>query len=98
MQKVLQDREIPPLVRQVQFDGQGTFYIGSAGNRQYFDFHTRSYKPMPTPDGIISLEALKSQNVEVPLADQNVRAPFAFAHGAGIRDNGSAALIDLGDG
>src|SRR5207248_6197953 len=64
MQRVLQDREIPPLVRQVQVDGQGTFYIGTAGNRQYFDFHTRSYQPIPTPQGTISLEALKSQGVQ----------------------------------
>ena len=91
MQRVLQDREIPPLVRQVQVDGQGTFYIGTAGNRQYFDFHTRSYQPIPTPQGIISLEALKSQGVQTPTSGTP-------ASGAVIRDNGSAALIDLGDG
>ena len=91
MQRVLQDREIPPLVRQVQVDGQGTFYIGTAGNRQYFDFHTRSYQPIPTPQGTISLEALKSQGVQTPTSGTP-------ASGAVIRDNGSAALIDLGDG
>ncbi len=90
MQRVLQDREIPPLVRQVQVDGQGTFYIGTAGNRQYFDFHTRSYQPTPTPQGTISLEALKSQGVQTPTS--------GTPSGAVIRDNGSAALIDLGDG
>jgi len=91
MQRVLQDREIPPLVRQVQVDGQGTFYIGTVGNRQYFDFHTRSYQPIPTPQGTISLEALKSQGVQTPTSG----TPASVAV---IRDNGSAALIDLGDG
>ena len=91
MQRVLQDREIPPLVRQVQVDGQGAFYIGTAGNRQYFDFHTRSYQPIPTPQGTISLEALKSQGIQTPTSGTP-------ASGAVIRDNGSAALIDLGDG
>ncbi len=90
MQRVLQDREIPPLVRQVQVDGQGTFYIGTVGNRQYFDFHTRSYQPIPTPQGTISLEALKSQGVQTPTSG----TPASVAV---IRDNGSAALIDLGD-
>src|SRR6266581_2534011 len=89
MQKVLQGREIPQLVRHVQVDGQGTFYIGTTGQRQYFDFHTHSYKPVPTPEGTISLEALKSGNVG--------GAAGATKNGL-IRDNGSAALIDLGDG
>ena len=89
MQKVLQGREIPQLVRHVQVDGQGTFYIGTTGQRQYFDFHTHSYKPVLTPEGTISLEALKSGNV----------GGVAGATKSGlIRDNGSAALIDLGDG
>src|SRR5437764_2402033 len=67
MQKVLQDREVPELVRRVQSEGQGTFYIGAAGQRQgrgkpypySFDFHTGTYQPVPTPEGSISLEALK---------------------------------------
>lgn len=100
MQKVLQDRAIPPLVRSVQVDGHGTFYTGTAGQRQYFDFHTHSYKPVPMPEGAISLAALKSQNVRVPLAGTlppvDVATPSASS--AIIRDNGSAALIDLGDG
>jgi len=89
MQKVLQGREIPQLVRHVQVDGQGTFYIGTTGQRQYFDFHTHSYKPVLTPEGTISLEALKSGHVG--------GAAGATKNGL-IRDNGSAALIDLGDG
>ncbi len=88
MQKVLQGQEVPQLVRQVQVDGQGTFYIGTTGQRQYFDFHTHSYKPVPTAEGTISLEALKSANV----------GAAGGTKGGLIRDNGSAALIDLGDG
>jgi 3-hydroxyacyl-CoA dehydrogenase len=97
MQKVLQDREIPPLVRSVQVDGHGTFYTGIPGQRQYFDLHTHSYKPVPMPEGVISLAALKSQNVRAPLAGALAASPSA-ASSAVIRDNGSAALIDLGDG
>ncbi|MFL5696094.1 MAG: 3-hydroxyacyl-CoA dehydrogenase/enoyl-CoA hydratase family protein [Ktedonobacteraceae bacterium] len=79
MQKVLQDRPLPELVLRVQSEGRGTFYTGTAGQRQYFDFHTGTYQDVPTPEGAISLEVLK--------ADNKV-----------LRDNGSASLIDLGDG
>ena len=79
LQKVLQDRPLPVLVQRVQKEGQGTFYIGAAGQRQFFDFHSGTYQPVPRPQGTISLDALKSDNKV-------------------IRDNGSAALIDLGDG
>ncbi len=79
MQKVLQDRPVPELVLRVQSEGKGTFYIGTPGQRQYFDFHTNTYQSIPTPEGAISLEALKASNKV-------------------LRDNGSASLIDLGDG
>ncbi len=71
--------ELPELVQRVQTEGQGTFYIGKVGQRQYFDFNTGAYKPVPTPQGVILLEPLKAGNMV-------------------IRDNGSASLIDLGDG
>jgi 3-hydroxyacyl-CoA dehydrogenase len=58
-QKVFEGRELPELVQRVQTQGQGTFYIGKADNRQYFDFHTNTYKPVPKPQGAISLAALK---------------------------------------
>jgi 3-hydroxyacyl-CoA dehydrogenase len=58
-QKIFQDRELPELVQRVQAQGQGTFYIGKADNRQYFDFHTNTYKPVSKPQGAISLAALK---------------------------------------
>jgi 3-hydroxyacyl-CoA dehydrogenase len=76
---------LPELVRRVQAQGQGTFYIGSAGQRQYFDFNTNTYKPVPTPAGVISLNAMKAQHVGMSFAGI-------------LRDNGSASLIDLGDG
>ncbi len=66
LQKVLQDgvgsQELPELVQRVKSKGQGTFYIGSPGNRQYYDFHTDTYKPVPVPKGAISLAAAKSSN------------------------------------
>ena len=66
LQKVLQDgtgsQELPELVQKVKSKGQGTFYIGTPGNRQYFDFNTDTYKPVPMPKGAISLAAAKSSN------------------------------------
>ena len=76
--KVMQGRELPELVQRVQ-GARGTFYTGAAGQRRYFDFHTDTYKPVPTPKGAVSLEAAKASNKV-------------------IRDNGSASLIDIGDG
>lgn len=52
--------QLPELVQRVRARGQGTFYIGPAGQRQYFDFHTDTYKPVPAPRGAVSLPAAKS--------------------------------------
>ncbi len=79
MQQVFVDQELPALVQRVMSKEAGTFYTGSVGQRQYFDFHTDTYKPVPVPEGTISLAATTAQNKVV-------------------RDNGSASLIDLGDG
>src|SRR6266496_2128174 len=82
---------LPELVRRVTSEGQGTFYTGTPGQRAYFDFNAGTYQPVPTPRGAISLAALKSLNVGVPLAGTH--------EGQGtLRDNGSASLINLGDG
>ncbi len=66
LQKVLQDgagsMTLPELVQRVKSKGQGTFYIGIPGNRQYYDFHTDTYKPVPVPKGAISLAVVKSSN------------------------------------
>lgn len=79
LEKTFEGRELPELVRRVSEQGQGTFYIESAGQRQYFDFTDNTYKPVPVPAGSITLPALKADNKVV-------------------RDNGSASLIDMGDG
>ncbi len=83
LQKVLLEgtgtQALPELVHRVKSKGHGTFYIGTPGNRQFFDFHSNTYKPVPTPKGAISLQAAKASNKIV-------------------RFNGSASLIDLGDG
>jgi 3-hydroxyacyl-CoA dehydrogenase len=87
LQKVMasvSNPELPELVCRVKEQGQGTFYIGPAGQRQYFDFNTDTYKPVPAPNGILSLPAIKTGNVN---GSKGV-----------LRDNGSASLIDLGDG
>jgi 3-hydroxyacyl-CoA dehydrogenase len=68
-QKVFEGRELPELVQRVQTQDQGTFYIGKADNRQYFDFHTNTYKPVPKPQGAISLATLKTANKTVHAND-----------------------------
>jgi len=82
LQKVFEGRNIDDieLVQRVKSKGQGTFYIGGEGQRQYFDFHTDTYKPVPVPQGAIALDAVKANKSNVVL------------------DNGSASLLDLGDG
>jgi len=83
LQKVLLEgtgtQALPELVQRVKDKGEGTFYIGASGNRQFFFFYIDTYKPVPTPEGALSLVAAKASNKV-------------------IRDNGSASLIDLGDG
>ncbi len=83
LDRVFEGRALPALVKRVQEQGQGTFYIGSGSERQYFDFKTGSYKPVPVPEGAISLTAMK--------------AAHAGTRGV-VHENGSASLIDLGDG
>ena len=82
LQKVFAGRDIEglELVQRVKSKGQGTFYSGDKGQRQYFDFHTDTYKPVPTPRGAIALDTVRATKSNV------------------VRDNGSAALLDLGDG
>ncbi len=96
MQKVFEGRSDaePELVQRAKSKGQGTFYTGGAGqfgrdksgqfgrdkSGRYYDFHTDTYKPVPVPQGTISLEAVKATSANV------------------VRDNGSAFLLDLGDG
>jgi 3-hydroxyacyl-CoA dehydrogenase len=80
LHKVLQDRPLPELVQRVQKEGQGTFYIGEA--RQYFDFHTGTYAPIPTPKGVISLAAVKSHKNNI-LHDNDSAALVDLGDGVG---------------
>jgi len=59
LEKVCEGRELPELVRRVQ-NARGTFYIGQAGQRHSFDFHTDTYKAIPVPGGAISLAGAKA--------------------------------------
>ncbi len=82
LQKVFKGYALPELVQRVQSKGQGTFYLQQDGVKQYFDFNTDTYRPAPILPGIISLAAIRT----------------SAAAKAVVRDNGAAALIDLGDG
>src|SRR6266702_2733490 len=50
------------LVHRVITEGQGRFYLSTQGQRQYFDFSTDTYKPVPAPKGVVSLDAVKASN------------------------------------
>lgn len=54
-------REIPLLVRAVM-DAEGTFYRRQDGQREFFDLHSRSYRPEPPRPGVIVLPDLKRSN------------------------------------
>ncbi|HTI12991.1 MAG TPA: 3-hydroxyacyl-CoA dehydrogenase/enoyl-CoA hydratase family protein [Dictyobacter sp.] len=84
LNKIFAGRELPELVQRVREKGDGTFYHTKAGEHSYFDFNTDTYQPIPEPAGIISLANLKASDRAG--SKKNV-----------IKDNGSAALIDLGD-
>jgi 3-hydroxyacyl-CoA dehydrogenase len=84
LNRVLEGRALPALVQRVKDKGQGTFYITRNGSQYYFDFHTDTYQPVPTVEGAIALNVLKT-------------AP-EYHHSKGIiKENSSASLIDLGD-
>ena len=84
-ERVFAGRELPELVQRVRSQGKGTFYITEEGQRQYFDFKTNTYKPIPEAQGVISLSSIKA-------------APQRYHSQGVVRDNGSASLVDLGDG
>ncbi len=86
LEKALQGRALPELVKRVQEKGEGTFYGLRDGQKQYFDFQSDSYKPVPVIPGAISLASIKAGS-----------AGTGMSKGV-VHDNGSAALIDLGDG
>lgn len=82
LQKVFDGRSLPELVQRVLSEGQGTFYLQKDGVKHYFDFNTDTYHPVPVLPGLVSLAAIKASTTSKGI----------------VRDNGSAALIDLGDG
>src|SRR6266571_1080838 len=53
---------LPELVHRVIAKGQARFYLSTQGQRQYFDFSTDTYKPVPAPKGVVSLDAVKASN------------------------------------
>ncbi|HEY0756228.1 MAG TPA: 3-hydroxyacyl-CoA dehydrogenase/enoyl-CoA hydratase family protein [Ktedonobacteraceae bacterium] len=54
------DAQLPELVKRVREKGQGTFYSGPANQREYFDFHTDTYKPVPVPRGALFLAGARA--------------------------------------
>ncbi|MBO0794823.1 MAG: 3-hydroxyacyl-CoA dehydrogenase/enoyl-CoA hydratase family protein, partial [Ktedonobacteraceae bacterium] len=62
LEKVMAGRPLPELVQRVRTQDPSTFYTGKPGQRQCFDFQSTSYKPLRTPNGSLSLTALKASN------------------------------------
>jgi 3-hydroxyacyl-CoA dehydrogenase len=84
LNKVFAGRDLPELVQRVQSKGKGTFYRTEDGQKYYFDFKTDTYKPISVGEGMLSLSNIKA-------------APQRYHSQGVVRDNGSAALIDLGN-
>lgn len=57
--RVCEGRPLPDLVQRVQ-RAQGAFYTGQAGRRQYFDFQSNAYQPVPIPAGAVSLAGARA--------------------------------------
>jgi 3-hydroxyacyl-CoA dehydrogenase len=84
LEKVLQGRPLPELVQRVQSKGQGTFYVGSITGGT----GKRSYFDFAT-----------DSYIPVPQDESVISLPALKTESNRIiRDNGSAALLDLGDG
>lgn len=83
-EKVFEGRKMPALVRRVQQESRGTFYVNENGRRLYFDFNSGTYQPLPGTKGMVSLKELKTTS--------------DTRKSAVVHENGSASLIDLGDG
>jgi len=52
-------RTIPPLVREVLGNGVGRFYTGEGAECKYYDWKTKSYRPVPETGPRLSLAVLK---------------------------------------
>lgn len=55
-------RPVPANVEKLLAAGAKSFYKTENGQRQYFDFASGEYKPVPVPAGITILKSLKDQN------------------------------------
>ncbi len=55
-------RPVPANVEKMLAAGAKSFYKTENGARQYFDFASGEYKPVPTPAGITILKSLKDQS------------------------------------
>lgn len=55
-------RPVPANVEKMLAAGANSFYKTENGQRQYFDFASGEYKPVPVPAGITILKSLKDQS------------------------------------
>ena len=55
-------RSVPANVEKMLAAGAKSFYKTENGHRQYFDFASGEYKPVPVPAGITILKSLKDQS------------------------------------
>jgi 3-hydroxyacyl-CoA dehydrogenase len=73
---------IPPVVDDVIRRGEGRFYRGADGGRQFFDARTAAYRPVPAPPGLSGLPDLAG----------------LIGTRRELERTKDASLLDLGDG
>jgi 3-hydroxyacyl-CoA dehydrogenase len=56
---------MPPLVTALLSSGKKSFYEAAQGETSYFDMASEDSKPVPQPEGVIFLKALKERSSEI---------------------------------
>jgi 3-hydroxyacyl-CoA dehydrogenase len=56
---------LPPLVTKLLRSGKTSFYESWQGTTSYFDFGAGAHRPVPEPEGILILKALKDRTREI---------------------------------
>lgn len=83
LERVLEGRALPALVQRVKSEGRGTFYVGGTGTTEpHSYFDFTSGTYKPVPQPAGTISLSGLKAQKSPV----------------VHDNGSAALIDLGDG
>jgi 3-hydroxyacyl-CoA dehydrogenase len=58
-------KALPQAVTELLASGKKTFYQSAQGRTSYFDLASKTYEPLPQPEGIIILKSVKEQAKEI---------------------------------